>query len=399
METTVIDPVNTAGSPRDVSTRRWPWAVALGVSLLSVGLAARFSPAGPPPSAAPAGLTVEKDAVGIAPGAPQWRFVKLGVARDGALRWTDPVPARITIDETRASKVGAPLPGRVGRVFVELGQRVGAGAPLFSVASPEVAELRANRAKAAVDLDAARATLERVRAMVESRALPAKDELSAQQQFSQAELALKLAQAKLAALHVSSSGESEFTVTSPRAGVVVEKNVLVGQQVSPDGGGVPMVVADVSSVWTVADLFEAQANDVREGAAAEVTCPSIPEVKLEGKVEMVSAVVDPTRHTVPIRVRLANPAGLLRPNVYARVRFSVPPRSTAAVEISASAVVSDGERQHIYVQERQGRFVRRDVTTGSAREGRIQVLTGLQRGETVVEEGAILLDNQLALGS
>ncbi len=320
-------------------------------------------------------------------------------AGEGALHWTDAVPARITIDETRASKLGAPLAGRVSRVSVELGQRVAAGAPLFSVASPDLAELRSNGEKAAVDLEAARATLERVHAMVEGRALPAKDELSAQQQFSQAELALKLAQAKLASLHVSPGGESEFTVTAPRAGVVVEKNVLFGQQVGPDGAGVLMVVADVSSVWMVADLFEAQANDVREGAAAEATCPSIPGLKLEGTVEMVSAVVDPTRHTVPIRVRLSNPGGSLRPNDYARVRFSVPPHSAAAVEISASAVVSDGERQHVYVQERQGRFVRREVTTGSAREGRILVLTGITRGETVVEEGAILLDNQIALGS
>jgi RND family efflux transporter MFP subunit len=399
MEPAVTESENASGTAIREGKQRWPWFAALGLSLLSMGLAARFSPAGPPPAPATAGLTIEKGAITLNPGAPQWRFVTLGVAGEGATRWTDPVPARIAIDETTASKLGAPLSGRVDRVFVELGQRVAAGAPLFSVASPDIAEMRSNREKAAVDLEAARATQERVHAMVESRALPAKDELAAQQQLSQAELALKLAQAKLASLHVSSGGENEFTVNSPRAGVVVEKNVLFGQQVSPDGGGVLMVVADVSSVWVVADLFETQANDIHEGAAAEATCPSMPGLKLEGKVEMVSAVGDPVRHAVPIRVRLDNPGGVLRPNAYARVRFSVPPGPGAAVEISATAVVSDGERQYVYVQEKEGRFVRRDVTTGSAREGRLLVLAGLRRGETVVEDGAILLDNQLALGS
>jgi hypothetical protein len=105
------------------------------------------------------------------------------------------------------------------------------------------------------------------------------------------------------------------------------------------------------------------------------------------------------RHTVAVRVRLANPAGVLRPNVYARVRFETRAPAAAIVEIPASALVSDGERQYVYVETGPGRFARREVTTGAAHEGRVPVMRGLARGETVVEEGAILLDNQLALAS
>ena len=370
MEPTLVNPHGRASPGREVAKRRWPWAAALGLSLLSVGLAARFSPAGPSPAPPTAGLTVEKDAVAHRPRGAAVALREAGrrgrgERRDGRTRCRP--GSRSTRRRRRSSE--RRCRGAWRRVFVELGQRVAAGAPLFSVASPDIAELRANGEKAAVDLEAARATLERVHAMVASRALPAKDELSAQQQLDQAELALKLAEAKLASLHVSSDGENEFTVASPREGVVVEKNVLFGQQVSPDGGGVLMVVADLSSVWVVADLFEAQANDVHEGAAAEITCPSIPELKLEGRVEMVSAVVDPVRHTVPIRVRLDNADGALRPNVYARVRFAVAPGPSAAVEIPASALVSDGERQYVYVQEKEGRFVRREVTTGPVARG------------------------------
>ena len=109
-------------------------------------------------------------------------------------------------------------------------------------------------------------------------------------------------------------------------------------------------------------------------------------------------MVDPNRHTLPIRVGLANATGLLHPNVYARVRFALSPRRAGTLEVSASALVSDGEHQYVYVQDPSGRFARREVTTGSAREGRVPVLSGLARGETVVEEGAILLDNQISLG-
>src|SRR5262249_28755507 len=161
--------------------------------------------------------------------------------------------------------------------------------------------------------DVARANFERVHALVETRALPAKEELLAQQQLKEAEVTLKMSGAKVDALRVSEKADNEFTVIAPCAGVVVEKHVLVGQEVDPDGATVQMVVADLSSVWVQADLFESDATEVKEGSRALVTSPSLPGLRAEGRVEMVSAVVDPDRHTVPVRVRLANPDGSLRP--------------------------------------------------------------------------------------
>ncbi len=388
---------------KESSTRMTPervrlvgWALATLAGGASVWIAAGWTRVPRAATPEPPGVTVERDGITVAQGAPQWQLLKLGVVGPANTHWTDPVPARVVIDETRASKVGVPLSGRVTSVLVELGQSVKAGDPLFSVASPEIAELRGQREKASVDLEAAKAALDRVRALVATRALPAKEELAAQRDLKEADLAFKLAGSKLESLRVSSQADNEFTVIAPRAGVVVDKNVLPGQAVSPDGSGTLMVVADLSSVWVVADLFEAQATQVREGAPAEVTSPSIPDLQLDGKVEMVSSVVDPNRHTVPIRVRLPNPDRLLRPNVYARVRFGAA-HKTGSVEVPASALVTDGEHQYAYVQADQGRFTRREVVAGSAHDGRVSVLSGLKAGETVVEEGAILLENQLAL--
>src|SRR5712692_8522412 len=211
--------------------------VAALAGLFSVWVAAEWTRSPRAAAPAPPGLTVEKDGITIAQGAPQWQVLKLGVVGSAGSHLTDPVPARVVIDETRASKVGVPLSGRVTRVQVELGQSVHEGEPLFSVASPEIAELREQRDKAAVDLEAAKAALDRVRALVATRALPAKEELAAQRDLKEAELASKLSEAKLESLKVSSQAENEFTVTAPRSGVVVEKNVLLGQAVSPDANG------------------------------------------------------------------------------------------------------------------------------------------------------------------
>ena len=304
------------------------------------------------------------------------------------------MPARISIDESLSSRVGVPVDGRVTRVLVELGDNVREGQPLFALVSPVVDELRASREQAQVELDAARTALTRIDATVASRALPAKEAEVARQRVRTAEVALQLADTKIASVRAGSGGR-ELVIPAPRSGIIVDKTVVVNQQVGPDGPPL-MTVADLSSVWVVADIFESQAIDIRMGGNAEVTSPSLPGATLTGKVLMVSSVGDPERHTLPVRVRLSNADHRLRPNVYARVRFSVQ-ETAAAVEIPATAIVSDGERQYVYVQDTPGHFVRREVVAGSAHEGRMPVIKGLASGETIVEDGAILLDNQIEI--
>lgn len=389
----------TRRTPPSSTARR---AKLLGVSLavafsalITVG-ASRYQRAEPPPAQASATMIVSERGVTLAPNAPQYKALRLGAAKAASPRYREAVPARVTIDETRASRVGAPLSGRITHVYVELGQAVKAGDPLFRVASPDIAGLRIERDKAAVDLEVAKTQLARVRTMVEARALPAKDELEADQTLRQAQLALRLAQSKFASLKVAAGGDNEFTVVAPRSGTIVEKTVLPSQEVSPDGA--LMTLVDLGHVWVIAELFEADAMGIHDGTAVEITSPSMPGFKGSAQVEMVSAVVDPVRHTIPIRVRLSNEDGKLRPNTYAQARFAVKP-TPGSVEVPSTAIVSDGSRKYVYAQEAAGRFVRREVTAGSQRDSVVPIFTGLNEGDVVVEEGAILLDNQIALSN
>jgi RND family efflux transporter MFP subunit len=382
---------------------RWTRFAAIGgavvVSGVSILAAARYERE-PPPAPAPApGMTVDKDSVQLESGAPQWKVLRLGTATPATQHWTDPLPARIEIDEARMSRVGAPLGGRVTRVFVERGQSVAAGAPLFTVASPNIAELRAEKQKAEVDLAVARANFERVKAVVAAHAAAEKELLASEQEVHQAEVAYQLALAKMRTLDVDKAAGNELTVTAPRAGVVVEKNIAPAQRIAADAADPLIVVADLSTVWVVADLFEGDAQEIKEGAPAKVSSPSIPDVAaLEGKVELVSAVVDPQKHTIPIRVRLDNVGKGLRPHLYAQVRFLTGQTATG-VEVQASAVMTDGTSSYVYVQDKAGHFQKRQVTAGAVRDGRVLVLSGLTAGEVVVEEGGVLLDNQIDLST
>lgn len=304
--------------------------------------------------------------------------------------WTDEIPARIVFDETHTSRIGVPLGGRVSSVNVELGERVKAGAPLFSVTSGDLAELRSAEAKAKVDLEAARANFTRVKALVDAKALPQKELVQTQQDLAEAEVALRTARQKLQSLKVGAAGETSFTIVAPREGVLVEKTIAVGQQVSPDAGAV-VAIADLSDVWVVADLLEDAVDDIRAGSKAEVTIDGGAQ-PLTGTVDQVSAIVDPDRHTVPVRVKLDNPSGGLRPNAIAQIRFLE--ETGGMLSVPADAILSDGANTYVYVM-RNGKPERQNIVAGPRNAKLVPVRSGLVAGDQVVARGAALLENQI----
>src|ERR1051325_5409543 len=153
-------PIYVAEPPRlptrDPSRRLLGGAVVAVLSIGAIVAASRFERKLPAPATGPGTVSVSGSAISISQGAPQWDVIRLGRAEPASEHWTDPLPAYVRVDETRAARVGAPLGGRVQQVFAELGQTVAAGTPLFSVASPDLAALRADMDKSKVELEAAK---------------------------------------------------------------------------------------------------------------------------------------------------------------------------------------------------------------------------------------------------
>jgi len=340
-------------------------------------------------------LKVDAHGITLPSDAPEWKVVHRGTAVPLAERYGDVFPARFKVDETKAARVGSPLNGRVARVFVEIGQHVKAGDALVEISSPDVAELRSERQKAEVDRDVARAKQARIAAMVDARALAESEKLASEKDLKEAELELSLADTKLSSLKVSAAGHNAFTVVAPRDGVVIEKDVLPGQQVSTNGS--LFGIADLDTIWVVAELFETDATvGVGPGTMARITSPSLPGVEIDAPVDNVSSVASAQGHTVAVRIPIANKGDIIRANAYAEVRFRSP-TPPGAVGVASTAVVSDGDKQYVYVQETTGHFVRREIVAGIAHAGRVEVLSGLRAGDVVVEEGSALIDNQIAI--
>jgi len=380
---------------------RWSRTLAAAVSLVIAGIAMTFArgyrrPA-PLAEPRPPGMTVGSDSVALAPGAPEWSVLEVENAGAAEPNWTAPIPARVVFDESRTVRLGTPLAGRVSAVYVAGGQPVKTGDPLFVVSSASLTDLVANQQRARVERDTARASLRRTEDAVEAQVIPEKELVAARQALANAELAAKLADEKLQSLHVrSASGAlsgSSFTVTATRDGVVVERQVALGQTVSPDNGSL-IAIADLSSVWVVADVFGSQLATVRPGTRARILLGDSADVR-EAAVDQVAQVIDPDRHAVPVRIRIANPDGALRPNAHVQVRLLDPTPSLAM--LPASAVMSDGKASFVYVEHPRGVFHRRNISVGAVSGGRVPVTAGLTVNDRVVVQGAILLDNEIAL--
>ena len=376
-----------APAPRPRTSRLAITCVAALAGCAALALVRRTDPT---PIAAAATVSVGSASETLADAAAAWSSIEVAPAARGEPAWSEPVPARIQFDETRASRIGAPLAGRVTSVAVQRGARVRAGQPLFTVESAGLAELRTERARAQLERDAAQVALERTQALVAEHALPGKELVAAQAQIADADLAVRLAAQKLDVLHVTASGASSFTVTAPRDGVVVEQTVAVGQQLDAQAAA-GMAIADLGAVWVVADVFESDLGALAVGAPARVT---VDHRELTGVVDQISALVDPDRHSIPVRVKLDNRDGALRPNAYAKMQFLE--RDAAPVELPADAVLSDGSSSYVYVRDGQA-LRRRTITVGAVRGGKVTVLAGLSAGQPVVIRGAALLDNQLPL--
>ena len=370
--------------------------VACGVALLSIIAAHSYERPKPTPEAPAPGMKVGKDFIQLEPNAPQWAVVVSKEPDPAEARWTDPIPARIVFDESRTSRLGAPLAGRVSAVLVDRGAAVKAGQPLYIVSSPNLADLQSAVKLAEVERDVAQKNYDRTKTAVENEVLAGKELVTAKQKLDQADVAFKLAQQKLSSLRVGGGGDNAaFTVTAPRDGVVVEKQIAIGQTVSPDNGSL-MAIADLSSVWIVANIFGSKVGSLTTGMKARVVVGNGMDAQdREATVDQVSAVVDPDRHGVPVRIRMDNPDGTLRPNAYVQVRLFDPTPTLAM--LPASAVMSDGKKSFVYLESPKGTFKRRDIEVGSVINGRVPVTAGLTPSDRVAVQGAILLDNELAL--
>lgn len=292
---------------------------------------------------------------------------------------------RVEDPETQLQTISAWIPGRIDALHLQYtGQPVRRGAAVAELYSPEVA-----------------AAMEEYRLARENRARLASADAQA---IAAAESLVTASRRKLELWGITdrqidaapSAGTPHVTIYSSASGTVVERKVTRGQYVNT--GDALFTVADLSTVWVKADVYEAQLPLVRPGQAVEMTAESQPGRTIRGQVEFIEPTTNVQTRTVPVHIHLANPGLKLLPGMFVRANF-VSASAADTLVIPRSAVMDTGTRKLVFVARPDGVFEAREVQLGSASEDAYAVLSGLALGEKVVTDGNFLIDSQTRLAS
>jgi len=354
--------------------------------------------------------------------------ITIETARPQELQPTFTVPGRVGFNAEAMAHVGSPLPGRVSALSVRLGDEVQVGDPLMEVQSAELGAAqseflirRAAAEAAAPAVDLAKSALDRAQGLYESsQGITLAEVQRRDAEHRAAVAALKSAEAEAMAaenrLHlfgmtedqveaVASTGEvlPKFTIASPIAGQVIQREVTLGELVNPERDAL-MVIADLTTLWVLAHVPEARMAEVAPGAAAWINAGSIDPHRHEGTVSYIAPMVDPTTRTVTIRIEVHCEDGSLKPGNFVQVEIA---GNGAAAADGPILVVPEEAIQEVEgralvfvpVADEANTFVARPVSIGRPVGGHVPVWSGLTAGEKFVASGSFILKAEIGKGA
>ncbi|HVU49919.1 MAG TPA: efflux RND transporter periplasmic adaptor subunit [Polyangia bacterium] len=336
-----------------------------------------------------------KDFVRYNPGSAPLDFIKVETVAETSGATSVTLPGRVSFDEEHTQRVASPIDGRAVSILAKLGDKVKPGQPLIELSSPNVGQLQADAQKAMSDLALAEKALERVHKLQGEGAVAEKDVAQAENDFHKAKSDSARTTAQLKALGVSPTDPAvNVALRAQIGGVVVERNVLVGQEVRADQTAPLVTISSLDTVWVLADAYEQDLSLVSEGDAVTIRVPAYPAETFAGKVGHVGDVVDPATRTVKIRCLADNKAHKLKPEMFAKVDV-MNAAGHKLILVPAQAVLNDGDKSIVIVASEGNVYRARRVEVGPEIEGKVRLLSGLRPGEKIVTDGAIFMKREI----
>lgn len=324
---------------------------------------------------------------------------------------------QIGYNEDASTVVLTPFSGRVTRLIAKLGDQVKQGDPLLEIDSPEqfvqqndfIAAHAAKR-KASSQHGLAQIQESRVRGLHEGKAAPSKDLQQAEAQLAAAESDLRSADTAFEAarirLKILGRSEAEIlkleqtgalsrvtTIPAPIGGTVVARKVGPGQYVKADSGDALYTIADLSTMWLKAQIFEQDIAQVRVGQEIEARVSAVPGKTFKARIDAINSASDLATRRVVVRSEIQNTDGLLRAEMFAMFKINIDD-GVANAAVPTNAVIREGDVATVWVEAEPLLFKRRVVEIGIQQDGLTQIRKGLAVGEQVVAHGAIFVDNE-----
>jgi membrane fusion protein, heavy metal efflux system len=391
----------------------------IAVAILVIAAALFVVTRRPTPAAEP--QTAKADAVPaglIEATGEQLNQIRVEPVREQTIDVNLEATGRVGFNEDRVTPVLPPFPGRVLELLASTGDVVKAGQPLLVIESPDIisavndlAEARTNVDKSRIALDIAQKSAERARRLHAQEALATKELQSAesdlaraQEDYRRAESSVSVVRNRLALLGKSpdeitklessppDETDRKIVIRAPIGGTIVERKVGSGQYIKPDSQDPLYLISDLSSVWITADIYETDLQNVHVGAPVDIRLTAYPDRDFPARIFAINPTVDPATRTVKVRCVVSNSNGLLKPEMFARIRVGDAVKQKVAT-VPSNAILTEGERSYVLLEESTGRFRRREVKSGREVEGNTVVESGLRPTDRVVTSGVLLLNS------
>ncbi len=298
-------------------------------------------------------------------------------------------PATVEANPSKRANIYPPAGGRIVQLFVNMGQTVHEGQALFEIYSPELADAQTQYISARSAMAQAEKELNRKKALHERGIAPERELEEARTDY---EIAMSEMQGATQILQIMGIEEEKIgeplIVRSPIAGRLVDLAVAPGEFIAEPEEPL-MIVADLSSVWVTASIQEKDIRFVHTGADVRARFPAWPGDVYEGTVLFVSDILDEATRTTRVRIEFENEDMKLKPGMFSTVGFFSDP--AAAVVLPPEAILQRRDFNYVYVMVEPHTYKMREVEVGELIDGELIILSGLQKGEEVIVQNAVLL--------
>jgi membrane fusion protein, heavy metal efflux system len=354
----------------------------------------------------------------------QWASLGMEPVKPMTFRSEHMTEGKISINEDRATPIFPPYAGRVTRLMAKPGDTVQRGQPLFYIEAADMVSAQNDflTALAAINRAKSRVTITEIiekqnRTLYESRAGALRDFQTATADLAQARADLRTAEsgleaarnrlvilgktdAEIAAFQDQGKISSETPIYAPLSGTVVQRKIGPGQYVSYTSTGIVdpvFTIGDLSTVWIIAYVREADAPNVRLGQQLDFTVLAYPKTTFKANIDHVAASLDPNIRRLMVRGTIDNSHGQFKPEMFTSVTIYTD-EGDSSLGVPRDSVIYEAENARVWVARSDKTIELRQIKPGITRGGMIQVLQGLQPGEIVVTKGSLFVD-QAAAGS
>jgi cobalt-zinc-cadmium efflux system membrane fusion protein len=286
--------------------------------------------------------------------------------------------------------------GPVSRILVVPGEHVKAGQPMLDVSSPDYSQLLNSYLKAADSDRLAEMSYSRAKDLYQHHAIAERDLEQAESNRNQAQADLNAADQGLKILGIKdpaglakAPSSAQIPVLAPIGGEVVERLVSLGQVVQA-GQTQAFTISDLSTVWVLANVYQADLAYVKNGDDVVVQTDAYPG-SFHGRISFVSPALDPSTRTLQARIVVDNPGEKLKKDMYCTVDVTAGSLSNIVAVPNSSVLRDDNNQPFVYVGSGANQFGRRDVNLGQSQDGKTQILKGISSGERVVGDGSLFL--------